>query len=87
MSRIKKRYEENGGGGLVGRRTKTGPRIIKMEDIEKILTLYKNKYKGFNVSHYRDMLKKEEDIEISYTHLYKTLLSAGLIMKNKKKSA
>ena len=86
MSRIKKRYEENGFDGLFDRRTKTGPRIIKMEDLEKILTLYKNKYKGFNVSHYRDMLKKEEDIEISYTHLYKTLSEAGLIMKTKKKA-
>ena len=86
MSRIKKRYEEYGFDGLFDRRTKTGPRIIKMEDLEKILTLYKNKYKGFNVSHYRDMLKKEEGIEISYTHLYKTLSTAGLIMKTRKKA-
>ena len=85
MSRIKKRYEEYGFDGLFDRRTKTGPRIIKMEDLKKILTLYKNKYKGFNVSHYKDMLKKEEDIEISYTHLYKTLSEAGLIMKTRKK--
>ncbi len=86
MSRIKKKYEEYGFDGLAGRRTKTGPRIIKMEDLEKILTLYRDKYKGFNVAHYRDMLKKEENIEISYTHLYKTLLSAGLIMKTRKKT-
>ena len=41
MSRIKKRYEEYGFDGLFDRRTKTGPRIIKMEDLEKILTLYR----------------------------------------------
>ena len=86
MSRIKKRYEEYGFDGLFDRRTKTGPRIIKMEDIEKILTLYKDRYKGFNVAHYRDMLKKEENIEISYTHLYKTLSEADLIMKTRKKA-
>ena len=57
-----------------------------MEVLEKILTLYKDKYKGFNVAHYRDMLKKEENIEISYTHLYKTLSEAGLIMKTRKKT-
>lgn len=85
MSRIKKRYEEYGFDGLFDRRTKTGPRIIKMEVLEKILMLYKTKYKGFNVAHYRDMLKKE-DIEISYTHLYKTLSEAGLIMKTRKKT-
>ena len=85
MSRIKKRYEEYGFDGLFDRRTKTGPRIIKMEDLEKILTLYRDKYKGFNVAHYRDMLKEEENIEISYTHLYKTLSEAGLIMKTRKK--
>ena len=49
MSRIKKRYEEYGFDGLFDRRTKTGPRIIKMEDLEKILTLYKNR-KGFKPS-------------------------------------
>ena len=86
MSRIKKRYEEYGFDGLFDRRTKTGPRIIKMEDLKKILILYKNKYKGFNVAHYRDMLKKEEGIEISYTHLYKTLSEAGLIIKTRKKT-
>ena len=86
MSRIKKKYEEYGFDGLFDRRTKTGPRLIKMEVLEKILMLYKDKYKGFNVAHYRDMLKEEENIEISYTHLYKTLLSAGLIMKTRKKT-
>ncbi len=86
MSRIKKRYEEYGFDGLFDRRTKTGPRLIKMEVLEKILTLYKDKYKGFNVAHYRDMLKKEENIDISYTHLYKTLSEAGLIMKTRKKT-
>ena len=85
MSRIKKRYEEYGFDGLFDRRTKTGPRLIKMEVLEKILMLYKDKYKGFNVAHYRDMLKEEENIEISYTHLYKTLSEAGLIMKTRKK--
>ena len=86
MSRIKKRYEEYGFDGLFDRRTKTGPRLIKMEVLEKILMLYKDKYKGFNVAHYRDMLKEEENIEISYTHLYKTLSEAGLIMKTRKKT-
>ncbi len=85
MSRIKKRYEQYGFNGLFDRRTKTGPRFIDLEVLEKILILYKDKYKGFNVAHYRDMLKKEEGIEISYTHLYKTLLNAGLIMKTRKK--
>ena len=85
MSRIKRRYEKYGFDGLYDRRTKTGPKLIDMEVLEKILTLYKDKYKGFNVAHYRDILKKEENIEISYTHLYKTLLNAGLIMKTRKK--
>ena len=84
--RIKKRYEEEGFDGLFDRRTKTGPRIIKIDALKKVLMLYKDKYRGFNVAHYRDMLKEREDIEISYTHLYKTLTEAGLIMKTRKKA-
>ena len=34
-----------------------------MEALEKILKLYRNKYKGFNVAHYRDMLKMVSDYE------------------------
>jgi transposase len=86
VSRIKKRYEEYGFDDLFDRRTQTGPRIIKMEVPEKILMLYKIKYKGFNAAHYKDMPKETENIEISYTHLYKTLSEAGLIMKKRKKA-
>ena len=32
------------------------------------------------------MLKKNENITISYTHLYKTLSEAGLITKTRKKT-
>ena len=35
MSRIKKRYEEYGYDGLFDRRTRTGPRLIKMEVLEE----------------------------------------------------
>lgn len=86
MSRIKKRYEEYGFDGLFDRRTKTGPRLIKMEILEKILNLYKKDYRGFNVMHYKDILKDKENIDISYTHLYKILLETSLIMKTRKKT-
>ncbi len=63
MRRWKKRYELYGYDGLYDRRRKMpSPRRISLETATKILTLYREKYFDFNMSHFYDKLKKYHNI-------------------------
>ena len=46
---------------------------------EDIITLYKNKYYDFNFNHFKEFLKKDENIDVSYDFIYKTLSKEGIL--------
>ena len=72
--RLLKRYIKYGESGIVHGNTGRSP-VNKLSSFakEKVKELYTNKYKDFNISHFKDMLLDEEKISISYSTLYRML--------------
>lgn len=79
------KYKEKGKEGFIhGNRSRKPANYKGLSLREKIVSLYENKYKiiikkedgedsewNFNIHHFKDLLKANEDIEVSYTYLYK----------------
>ncbi len=78
VNRLIKIYKEKGKQGFVhGNRSKK-PVITLSSDLSNdIITLYANKYQGFNFTHFLEYLKNDENINISYSALYNLLTKNG----------
>ena len=86
MRRWKRRYELWGYDGLYDRRSKRpSPRRVPLEDAEKVLRLYREKYFDFNMSHFYDKLTKEHNINLSYNWVRLALEGAGLVEKRNRR--
>jgi len=84
MRRWKLRYEEYGYDGLYDRRRqRPSPRRVAVERVEKMLSLYRERYFDFNVRHFHEKLKEEHGIELSYSWVKAALQGAGLVAKRK----
>ena len=88
MRRWRQSYEEFGYDGLLPRqRGKPSPRRIPVATIEKVLGLYQEQYFDFNVRHFHEKLSEKHGIELSYTLVKNALQGAGLVSKQKRRSA
>src|SRR6266702_3303594 len=86
MRRWKRRYERYGYDGLYDRRRgKPSPRQVPLQTVERILSLYREKYFDFNVRHFHEKLREEEGITLSYMWVKLALQGAGLVKKGRKR--
>ena len=53
---------------------------------ENIILLYSNKYQGFNFKHFHEYLSEEENIQVSYHFVYKTLIKNGISSPKSRKA-
>ena len=68
IDRLIKKYKEKGKSGFVhGNRNRKPSISIDKPISESIILLYRNKYQGFNIKHFQESLKSDENIEVSYT--------------------
>src|SRR5574344_443650 len=73
-------YKEKGKSGFIhGNRSKKPVNTLDKSISEDIVLLYKNKYYDFNFNHYKEFLKKDENIIVSYDYIYKTLTKEGIL--------
>src|SRR4030043_1181978 len=80
MRRWRERYQEFGYDGLFDRRLgRPSPKRVPVETVERVLSLYREKYFDFNVRHFHEKLVEEEGIQISYTWVKMALQTAGLV--------
>jgi len=83
MKRWKIRYEQNGYDGIFDRRMKKpSPKRIPLHEVQTILTLYREKYMGFNITHFHEKLP-DHGIHRGYTFVKTALQTAGLVEKTK----
>lgn len=81
MKRWKQRYQTFGYDGLFDHRMKRpSPKRVPLDEVQKILTLYREIYKGFNITHFHEKLR-EHDIHRGYTFVKHALQTSGLISK------
>src|SRR6202167_1120249 len=85
MRRWRERYEEFGFRGLFDRRRgKPSPKKVRVEVVEKVLGLYREKYFDLNVRHFHEKLQEEHQVEISYSWVKGILQGAGLVARRKR---
>src|SRR5260370_18681594 len=84
LRRIRERMEMFGYQGLVDmRRGRPSPRRTPVEEIERILALYRERYSGFNARHFFETAHREHGVKLSYSCVKQVLQGAGLIKKHK----
>jgi transposase len=86
MRRWKQRYEREGYDGLLDRRCGLpSPKRAPVEEVERILRLYREKYLGFNVRHFYGIARREHEVWLSYSYVKQALQGAGLVGKGRRR--
>ena len=67
-------YKSKGKAAFVhGNRHRPPANSLSKEISDLIVSLYREKYDGFNIAHYRDLLFEYENIDVSYATVYRLL--------------
>ena len=86
IDRLIIKYKENGKSAFIhGNRSKKPVNALDNSISEDIILLYKTKYYDFNFNHFKEFLKKDENIDVSYDFIYKTLTKAGILSPKARK--
>ena len=86
IDRLIIKYKEKGKAGFIhGNRNIKPINALDKSISEDIILLYKNKYQDWNFSHLMEILKSEENIDVSYNFIYKTLTKEGILSPKARK--
>lgn len=85
--RWRDRYRETGMPGLLDRRLAPSLRRAPEAEIERMLGLYSDLYRGFTVKHFHEHLVKRHNYVLGYTVTKLHLHRSGLVQKAKTRSA
>lgn len=84
LRRWRERYEKYGYVGLVDKRRQSpSVRRIAAPEVARLLRLYRERYRGFNVRHFHQIARREHGVTVSYSFLKQTLQAAGLVKKHR----
>jgi transposase len=83
LRRWRKHYEEWGYTGLVDKRRGPSPRRVPLAELERVLRLYRETYRGFNGRHFHEVVTREHGVTLSYSYVKQALQQAGLLPKRK----
>src|SRR5438552_5354114 len=84
LRRWRARQQRVGYDGLLDRRRqRPSPRLAPFAEIERILRLYRERYAGFNVRHFHQLVRRDEHVTLSYTLVKTALQKAGLVAKRR----
>jgi transposase len=86
--RWRDRLRDEGPPGLRDRRIgKPSSRRAAVEEIQRMLGLYEERYSGFTVKHFHEQLQKRHNYKLGYTVTRLSLQRAGLVKPAPKRSA
>jgi transposase len=85
--RWRDRHREFGSSGLVDRRLAPSLRRAPVGEIERMLGLYRDLYRGFTVQHFHEQLRKRHNYVLGYTVTKLHLHREGLVQRAKTRSA
>jgi transposase len=82
LRRMRRRYEIGGYDGLIDKRhRRPSKRRVALAEVERVLRLYRERYAGFNVRHFHEIVCREHGVRISYSFVKQALQGAGLVKK------
>jgi len=86
--RWRDRYEDEGASGLLDRRLgKASARRVPVDQVDQVLSLYRERYGGFTARHFHDKLCRHHGFTLGYTWTRLRLQEAGLIARAPRRSA
>jgi transposase len=85
--RWRDRHREEGPAGLSDRRLQPSSRRAPVAEIERMLGLYRDIYRGFTVKHFHEHLAKRHNYMLGYTVTKLHLHRAGLVTPARTRSA
>jgi transposase len=86
--RYRDRYEEDGDEGLRDRRLgKPSPKQVPAAEKERMLKLYREVYRGWNIKHFHEHLVRDHEFCWGYTWVKTQLHGAGLVERAKRRGA
>ena len=89
VRRLRLRYQHMGYDGLFDRRRRRSPRAVPVEEVQRVLRLYRERYAprdghpGFNVRHFYDLARRDHAVRLSYSFVKHALQGAGLVAKRR----
>lgn len=81
LRRWRERYERWGYNGLVDQRRCPSKHRVPMPELERVLQLYRDRYRGFNGRHFYEIARREHRVTLSYSYVKQALQQAGLLPK------
>ena len=69
MRRWRARFERNGPLGLYDRRRQPSRRQAPAHEVQRVLALYRDEYRDFNVRHFHDLARRDHGVTLSYLSL------------------
>src|SRR6202022_1904890 len=86
--RYRERYEEEGVEGLRDRRVgKPSPKRVPAAEAERMLALYDGTYRGWNVKHFHEHLRRDHGFRWGYTLVKTQLHTADLVERAARRGA
>jgi len=84
VRRWRYRMERHGYAGLIDmRRGVPSPHRAPVAEMERILGLYRDTYRGYNARHFYQTVKREHGVTLSYSYVRQLLQGAGLMKKGR----
>jgi transposase len=84
LRRWRHRYETYGYAGLLDKRLfRPSGRAVPPGEVERVLRLYRERYAGFNVRHFVEIVRREHAVKQSYSWVKQALQAAGLVTKHR----
>jgi transposase len=84
MRRYRVGLEKWGYEGLFDRRRRSpSPRSVPVAEVKRIVGLYRERYRGWNVRHFYETVRREHGVSVSYAFIKQALQTAGLVVKHK----
>jgi len=86
--RYRDRYDEDGRDGLIDRRLgKPSPQRVPAAEVSRMLELYREAYRGWNVKHFHEHLRRDHGFRWGYTWVKTQLHTAGLVERARRRGA
>ena len=78
--RLRGRYEDEGPAGLLDRRLgKMSPHRIAVDEVERVVALYRERYRGWTVKHFHERAQERHGVPASYGWTKSVLHASGLV--------
>src|SRR5678816_3334184 len=84
IRRLRLKLERYGLDELYDRRRRPpSPKRAPVAEVQRLLTLYRERYQGFNVRHFHQLARRQHAVPFCYAFVKKALQSAGLVAKRR----